>query len=55
MWELEDSKATRAASIPKTTLELHTQYLNFQVSSAPEDLTWVEAQLEAVAIDTVRW
>ncbi|KAH0344055.1 hypothetical protein KCU83_g8532, partial [Aureobasidium melanogenum] len=53
--ETEELKAARAAYIPKTMEELHKQYLNFQIPSAPEDLAFVEAQLKAVAIDTVQW
>ncbi|KAG9723784.1 hypothetical protein KCU73_g13610, partial [Aureobasidium melanogenum] len=53
--ETEELKAARAAYIPKTMDELHNQYLNFQVPSAPKDLAFVEAQLKAVAIDTVQW
>lgn len=53
--ETEHLKAARTAYVPKTMEELHTQYLNSQIPSALEDLAWVEAQLEAVAIDTVRW
>ncbi|KAG9622466.1 hypothetical protein KCU98_g9470, partial [Aureobasidium melanogenum] len=53
--ETEELKAARAAYIPKTMEELHNQYLNFQTSSASEDLAFVEAQLKAVAIDTVQW
>ncbi|KAG9525314.1 hypothetical protein KCU93_g5925, partial [Aureobasidium melanogenum] len=52
--ETEELKAARAAYIPKTMDELHNQYLNFQVPSAPKDLAFVEAQLKAVAIDTVQ-
>lgn len=53
--ETEDLKAARAAYVPETMEDLHTQYLNSQVPSTPEDLAWVEAQLNAVASDTVRW
>ncbi|KAG9553811.1 hypothetical protein KCU71_g13002, partial [Aureobasidium melanogenum] len=53
--ETEELKTARAAYIPKTMDELHNQYLNFQVPSAPKDLAFVEAQLKAVAIDTVQW
>ncbi|KAH0144643.1 hypothetical protein KCU67_g12987, partial [Aureobasidium melanogenum] len=52
--ETEELKAARAAYIPKTMDKLHNQYLNFQVPSAPKDLAFVEAQLKAVAIDTVQ-
>ncbi|KAH0217578.1 hypothetical protein KCV03_g7011, partial [Aureobasidium melanogenum] len=54
--ETEELKAARAAAyIPKTMDELHNQYLNFQVLPAPKDMAFVEAQLKAVAIDTVQW
>lgn len=55
MQETEELKAARAAYVPKTMEELHNQYLNFQIPSAPEDLAFVEAQLRAVAIDSVAW
>ncbi|KAG9672289.1 hypothetical protein KCU95_g17031, partial [Aureobasidium melanogenum] len=55
MSETEVLKAARAAYVPKTIEELHNQYLNFQIPSAPEDLAFVEAQLRAVAIDSVAW
>lgn len=55
MPETKELKAARAAYIPETMEELHNQYLNFQIPSAPEDLAFVEAQLTAVAIDSVAW
>ncbi|KAK6003817.1 hypothetical protein QM012_009588 [Aureobasidium pullulans] len=35
--------------------DLHNQYLDLQIPSAPQDLAWVETQLKAVAIDAVQW